>query len=114
MPNRTSIFLVVHAVILASLFAMKLFGVAADTLLIAAATVISMEAVYMAVFTKEATTKACHSVKEMEADMARSLLYTGHQIKNIQSELDVLKRKTDFKTPGSTHRRLHHPIISHS
>lgn len=127
MPYRTIVFLLVHAVILVSLFTMKLLGVAADTFLVAAAAVISMEAVYMAVFTKEATGKACQGVKDMKEDMAmvkdaatettklqRALLYTGHQIKNIQSELDVLKKRADFRPTGNGHRRLHHPIISHS
>lgn len=128
MINRTTVFLSVHAVILLSLFAMKLFGVAADTLLVAAAVVISMEAVYMAVFTKEATGKACQNVKNMAEDMAmvkdaatettklqRALLYSGHQIKNIQQELDILKKRSDFKSNGNSHhRKIHNPIISHS
>lgn len=128
MINRTTVFLSVHAVILLSLFAMKLFGVAADTLLVAAAVVISMEAVYMAVFTKEATGKACQGVKEIVEEMTlykeaasetiklqRALLYSGHQIKNIQQELDILKRRADFKSNGNSHhKKIHNPIISHA
>ncbi len=124
MLNRTNVFLLIHAVILSLLFAMKFFGAAADIILVVATAVISMEAIYMAVFTKEATGKACQGVKDMEADMTmlretasetiklqRAFIYTGHQIKNIQQELDILKRKADFKTNGNAqHKRVHHPI----
>ncbi len=118
MLNRTSIFLLIHAGILVSLFIMRFFGVAADTILVVTAAVISMEAIYMAVFTKEATGKACQGVKDMEAEMIalretasetiklqRTLLYAGHQIKNIQSELDVLKKRSFFKSNGNGHQK---------
>lgn len=118
MFNRTFVFLLVHAVILTSLFVLKFLGIAADIILVVAASVIAMEAVYMAVFTKEAAVKASSQLREAASEtvkLERALLYAGHQIKNIQSELDVLKRKADFKSNGNSHqKRMHHPIISHS
>jgi len=127
MLNKTIVFLLIHAVILTSLFFLRFFGITTDIILMAGVSVIAMEAIYMVVFTRDAAGKAFRSVKEMEAEMTqlrktasetvklqRALLYAGHQIKNIQSELDVLKRRADFRPNGNTHRRLHHPIISHS
>lgn len=128
MLHKKFVFLLVHAVIFALLFALRFFGIAADIILVIAASVIAMEAIYMAVFTKEAAIKAFGTVKEMEAEMIqlretasetvklqRALLYAGHQIKNIQLLLDILKKRGDFKTNGNGHqRRIHHPMVSHS
>lgn len=128
MLKRSSLFLLIHAVILLALFTLRFFGIAADTILMVAASVIAMEAIYMAVFTKETAVKASGTIKKIDAEiiqfkeaasetvkLQRALLYAGHQIKNIQSELDVLKRKADFKSNGNSHqKRIHHPIISHS
>lgn len=126
MLNRTRIFLLVHALILALLFSMKFLGVATDVILVSVIALIAMESIYMAVFTKEATGKACQGVKDMAEEMAtyreaasetiklqRALLYTGHQIKNIQGDLDVLKRKAIYGSGGNNHhKRLHQPISS--
>lgn len=128
MFNRTFVFLLVHAVILTSLFVLKFLGIAADIILVVAASVIAMEAIYMAVFTKETAVKASGTIKKIEAEiiqfkeaasetvkLQRALLYAGHQIKNIQQELDILKKRGDFKSNGNSHqKRIHHPIISHS
>lgn len=127
MLNKTRVFLLVHVVILALLFTFRFLGIAADIILMAAAAIIAMEAIYMAVFTKEAAGAACRSAREMEADinqlkeaasetvkLHRALIYAGHQIKNVQQELDFLKRKGEFKNGNGHSRRLHHPLISHS
>lgn len=126
MFSKIRVFLLVHVFILGTLFALSFLGLATDIILMAAAAIIAMEAIYMAAFTKEAAGGACRSVKEMEAEIIqlkeaasetvklhRALIYAGHQIKKIQQELDLLKRK-EFK-PGNGHtRRVHHPLISHS
>lgn len=126
MLNRTRVFLLVHVFILALLFSMKFLGVTTDVILLSVIALIAMESIYMAVFTKEATGKACQGVKEMAEEMAickeaasetiklqRALLYTGHQIKNIQGDLDVLKRKADYKLNGNGHHRRTQPVVSH-
>ncbi|MDO8573481.1 MAG: hypothetical protein Q7R77_01895 [Candidatus Daviesbacteria bacterium] len=95
---------------------MKFLGMATDIILISVITLIAMESIYMAVFTKEATGKACQGVKEMSSEtikLQRALLYTGHQIKNIQGDLDILKKRVDFRSNGNGHHKIiHHPIIS--
>lgn len=126
MLNRTRVFLFAHVLILALLFSMKFSGVATDIILVSVIALIAMEAIYMAVFTKETTGKVCQGVREIEEEMAifketasetvklqRALLYTGHQIKNIQVDLDVLKKRIDFRFNGNGHHKgNHHPIIS--
>lgn len=125
MFKRSYIFLLIHAVALLALFALRFFGIAADIILLLAAAVISMEAICMALFTKEAAGGTCRTVKKIETDVTglkesasetvklqRALLYAGHQIKNIQQELDILKKKAEYKS--SVTRRVHHPIVSHS
>lgn len=118
MLNNKFVFLLVHVIIFALLFALRFFGIASDIILVIAASVIAMEAIYMAVFTKEAAVKASAQLREAVSEtvkLERALLYAGHQIKNIQQELDILKKRGDFKSNGNGHqRRIHHPIVSHS
>lgn len=118
MLNKKIVFLLIHAVIFVSLFALRFLGIAADIILVVAASVIAMEAIYMAVLTKEAAVKASSQLREAVSEtvkLERALLYAGHQIKNIQQELDILKKRSDFKSNGNGHqKRMHHPIISHS
>jgi len=125
MLNKTSVFLIIHAVILISVFTLRFMGIAPDYILIAVAAVMSLEAIYVALFTKAVAKRAASNLKEMAKEMAqireeayeatklhRSLIYAGHQIKTIQGDLDLLKR--GLKPNGNGHRRPHHPLISHS
>lgn len=126
MINKNLIFFTSHVLIIALLFALRFLGVAADYLLIGTAVIMSMEAIYIALFTKAAANKASICLNDMKKDMAKiredasetaklhqALIYAGHQIKTIQQELDFLK-KQGVKLNGNGHRRVHHPIISHS
>lgn len=130
MLNRTIVFLLVHVIILSSLIVLRFLGIAAEVILTIALAAISMEAICMAVFTKDAVGKTLGGIKEMEADMTqlkematetakcqRALIYAGHQIRMIQQELDLLKKKAELKSNGNRnghHRRVHQPMISHS
>lgn len=127
MINKTSVFLILHAAILSFIFIFRVLGIAADYVLVAVAAVVSLEAIYVALFTKSVVNKTSCSLREMEKEMSqiredafesaklqRTLIYAGHQIKTIQGDLDILKRKLDFKSNGSTTKRNHYPLISHS
>ena len=128
MLNRTLVFLIFHAIILTSIFALRYLGFATDHILIIAAALMSLEAIYLALFTKALVNKATGSLKEIKSEMAqiredaletvkmqRALLYVGHQIKTIQSDLDVLKKRNELKSSGNGHhRRPQGPIVSHS
>lgn len=85
----------------------------------------SLEAIYVALFTKAMTKRVAGNLKEMEKEIGqirneayeatklqRSLIYAGHQIKTIQGDLDLLKR--GLKSNGNGHHRRPHQIISHS
>lgn len=118
MLNRTLVFLIFHAIILTSIFALRYLGFATDHILIIAAVLMSLEAIYLTLFTKAIVNKVAGSLKEIESEMAqiredaletvkiqRALLYAGHQIKTIQSDLDALKKRNGFKSSGNGHHR---------
>lgn len=128
MLNRALVFLIFHAIILTSIFTLRYLGFATDHILIIAAALMSLEAIYLALFTKAIVNKVAGSLKEIERGMTqiredaletvkiqRALLYAGHQIKTIQLDLDALKKRNELKSSGNGHhRRLQAPIVSHS
>lgn len=90
------------------------------------AALMSIEAIYVSLFTKAAVNKASGKLMGMEKEIAKiredasdaaklhqALIYAGHQIKTIQQELDFLK-KQGVKLNGNGHHRRSHQIISHS
>lgn len=127
MLNRTAIFLIIHVIVLFSIFALRALGVATDYILVTAVAVMSIETIYMALFTKAVVNKTSDSLNEIKREMAqiredaydtaklqRALIYAGHQIKTIQGDLDLLKKGSQFKSNGNGHHRRAHPIVSQS
>lgn len=126
MINKNLIFFISNIFIIALIFTLRFLGLASDYLLTAVATVLSIEAIYVALFTKAAVNKTSGKLMGMEkeiekiredasetAKLHQALIYAGHQIKTIQADMDFLK-KQGLKTNGNGHRRIHHPLISHS
>src|SRR5580704_17268366 len=61
--------LIVHSFLFAFSFALALFGIALDHILLVVTTVVSLEAIYMAIFIQMAVNRNTHSLKEVEKDI---------------------------------------------
>ncbi len=119
--TRTAIFLTLHLTILATIFALPYFGVSFQTLLIIATAVFSSEIMYLVFFSKAKISKVANKLNEVEKEVVRvreesvdserihrELLYIGHQLKSIQTEMDVFKRSGIFKINGNGHHKSAH------
>lgn len=120
MTNRTFVFLIIHAIILISIFALRFIGFSSDHLLVIAVAAISLEAIYLILFTGAKVNRIAGNLKEIEKEMAeiredamdveriqRELLYAAHQMSRGTSGV--------FKPSGNGHnKRTHSQTVSRS
>lgn len=112
----TLAFLIVHALVVISIFTLRSLGIISDIFLVALMSVISLEAISLALLTWVRVQKLVSNLKEMAeeikeiheevgdiAKIHRELLYLSHQISH------------QGKSNGNGHHRRPHPsVISHS
>lgn len=114
-------FLIIHTTVLAGIFALRYLGFATDLILVIAGVAISLEAIYLSFFAMTRVNKTVDTLKEIERGMTefhedaleivkihRALLYIGHQIKTIQTDLDGFKKSSVLKAPGNGHYKRAH------
>jgi len=65
----TPLSIIVHTVLFVSIFALKLVGFAFDDILLILTTVLSLEAIYLAIFIQMTVNKTTKSLKEVERDI---------------------------------------------
>ncbi len=104
----------VNIMLFGGVFALKMLGLATDSILLILATVVSLEVIYFTVFIQlsvnkntlslETVTKHIAEIRENEEKAHTALIYTGHQIKLIQHELDTLRKSRIFKNNGNGSR----------
>ena len=76
--------LVVHTILFVVSFSLPFFGVPIDKVLLVVTTVVSLEAVYMAIFIQMAVNRNTASLEEVEED-----------IDEIQKDVDVIQEDVD-------------------
>ena len=76
--------LIAHSVFFAASFAVVLFGFELDKMLLILTTVVSLEAIYLAIFIQISVNRASQSIKSVETD-----------IDEIQSDIDVIQKDVD-------------------
>lgn len=108
--------LVLHTVFIAGFFYMRYLGLVSNLTLLSLATIVSIEALYLAFFNQikvkrqtsslsEATT-VIENMREEEQEIHKlmvQILYLAHQMKTLQNEVAVLKRN-GIKHSGNGHR----------
>lgn len=113
----TPLSLIVHTFFFVGIFALKIFGVTTDYLLLILTTAVSLEAIYLSIFIQMTVNRATESLEEVEEDIEdiqegateeeeahRVLIHIGQQMKTIQQELDILKKSEVLNTNGNGHR----------
>ena len=107
---------VVNIVLFGGVFALRMLGLATDSILLILATAVSLEVIYFAIFIQmsvnkntlnlEEVTKHIQEIRENEERAHTTLIYTGHQMKLIQHELDNLRKAKFFKSNGNSHPKI--------
>lgn len=113
MGSRAS--LVFHTVIIVGALTLRYFAGINNLTLLTVATIVSLEALYLAIFTQikvnrntrnlveaEGNIEFIHEEEKQAHKLMMQTLHMTHQMKSIQHELDLLKKKALIKqTPVS-------------
>lgn len=110
--------LIINALLFGGIFALRLFGLTTDSILLVLAAVVSLEIIYLTIFVQMSANKNTTSlekaqehieeIKENEEKTQTALIYIGHQMKAMQHELDYLRKSSILKSNGNGH----HPKIN--
>lgn len=102
--------LIVHTFVFIGIFALNIFGVDLDHILLALTTFLSIEAIYLAIFIQISVNRNTQSLDEVEEDIEeiqgdveeedihdkeveKTLLTIESRLNNLQEDLKVLKKK---------------------
>lgn len=104
-------FLVINTIFFGGIFALRIFGLATEAILLILAAVTSLEVIYVAFSVQTAVTKNTQSLKETEEYMKKirededkahnAIIYMAHQMRGMQHELDILRKNPLLKTNGN-------------
>ncbi len=83
--------LIVHTILFAFSFALAIFGVGLDHILLVVTTVVSLEAIYMAIFIRMAVNRNTHSLKEVEKDIDEIQV----DVDEMQEDVDEIQKDID-------------------
>lgn len=108
--------LILHTVFIAGFFYMRYLGLVSNLTLLTLATIVSIEALYLAIFNQikvkrhtnslSETTTIIENVREEEQEIHKliiQILHLAHQMKTLQDEVATLK-KNGIKHSGNGHR----------
>lgn len=113
----TPVSLIIHSLLFAGIFSLRLFGLTTDYILLILTTLVSLEAIYLSIFIQISVNRNTESLEEVEEDIEdiqedvteeeeahRVLIHIGQQMKTIQQDLDTLRKSGVLKPSGNGHR----------
>ncbi len=126
---RTLLFLLIHPVFLVLVFFLGFFGIITEYLAFLLMGALSLEAIYIASFMGVKLRRTVGNLKTIEEEMTaikedttsflrmqRELIYAGHQIKTLRTELDAIKKGNGIKLSGhghsNGHTHTHRPVVA--
>jgi len=90
--------LVVHTILFATAFILPLLGIPLDKVLLVVTTVVSLEAIYMAIFIQIAVNRNTESLEEVEEDIdeiQEDVDETQKDVDDIQEGVDEIEKDVD-------------------
>ncbi len=98
--------LILHSLFFIGIFILYKFGMSVDKILLILTTVVSLEAIYLSLFIQMTVNRNTESLEDVEEDIEdiqeeededaeahKVLLNIGKEIKHIQKDLQILKKK---------------------
>ena len=83
--------LIVHTILFAGGFALYFFGVRIDTILLVLTTVVSLEAIYLAIFIQITVNRNTQSLEEVEEDIDE----IQEDVEGIEKDIDEMEKDID-------------------
>ncbi len=90
--------LILHTLFFMLMFALPLFGYRFDTVLLFLTTVVSLEAIYLAIFIQMSVNEQAESLKEVEEDVGeiqKDVDEIQHDVDEIQEDVDEISEDID-------------------
>lgn len=114
--RKIALFMILQTILFGGLFSLRLFGLSYERIAILLTITVSFEAIFF-IFIQTSANKNVESLKEIEKAIERilddgakthtALIHLGHQMKNIQHDLDILRKNGILKSNGSSHPKVH-------
>jgi peptidoglycan hydrolase CwlO-like protein len=95
--------LIVHTIIFGASFALALFGIGLDHILLVVTTLVSLEAIYMAIFIQMAVNRNTQSLQEVEKDIDE----IQEDVDEIQKDIDEIQEDVDDIEKDDDQHLLH-------
>lgn len=83
--------IIVHSILFASIFALRFFGVALDSILLILTTAVSLEAIYLAIFIQMTVNRNTQSLEEVEEDIEE----IQEDVEGIEKDIDEMEKDID-------------------
>ena len=114
---KNLLFIIFHLAVFGGIAVAMILGVLPEKFLAALAAAFSLEAVLLAVYFRIRLKRTALTLKSLQKEIEqggqdgdserlhRELLYLGHQIKTMQSQIDALKKVGFVKINGNGHHK---------
>ena len=95
--------LVVHTILFAGSFALYFFGAHIDTILLVLTTIVSLEAIYLAIFIQITVNRNTQSLEEVEEDIDE----IQEDVEGIEKDIDEMEKDIDEIQEGEEEEDKH-------
>lgn len=112
--QKISIPFIFNIFLFAAIFSLRLLGLTPDIISIILTAIVSLEIIYLAIFIQISVNKNTESLQEVEKQIATIkedeervhtvLIYSRHQMKAMQQELDILRKGSYVKNGNGHHK----------
>lgn len=86
----TPISIIIHTLFFIGIFALRIFGLRTDDILLILTTVVSLEAIYLSIFIQMSVNKATESLEAVEDEIED----IQEDVEDISEDIDVIQTKS--------------------
>lgn len=112
--------LILHTIVFGGFFILRYYGLVSNPVLIALTAAVVLEAIYLVIFIQIIVKNNTTSLTQLQGNVLEiqqeekevhklmvNILHLAHQMKTLQADFDVLKKRGVLKTNGNGHKIQH-------
>lgn len=114
--------LLLHTIVFGGFFILRYLGIVPNSILIVLTAAVSLEAIYLIIFTQMALKNNTSSLTQLQGNIEEirqeenevhklmvNILHLAHQMKTLQEDFATLKKNGVLKASGNGHK-IHHRV----
>lgn len=114
--------LFLHTLVFGGFFVLRYFGLVTNPLLFVLTAAVCLEAIYLVIFIQMIVKNNTNNLTQLQSNVEEikqeekevhklmvNILHLAHQMKTLQADFDVFKKKGTLKVNGNGHK-MHHRI----